>query len=182
MNLITEIDRIERELANQAAELQTAGEGLEAARREVDALSCDDGGLSAVELVARRREAADRLAVAEIEHRRAADAETRRIEALETKLLALGRGLEAQVVAEADRRAKLVREAVNEILGAAARLPELIEHRAPWVACLRGGLNLRLRTGERGTSNQIALLRHAAAALDMPAPPLLATFSKSTNE
>lgn len=168
-----EIAQIEAALADSNPALAAAAAELEAARAAVSECAQDDPAVTAAEMVRRRREAAERLEVAELEHSRAETAARQVKGVLEGRLAGIGRGLESLVMAEADNRRKHIAAALRKILGkGASRLPSLIENAADWPAEL-SALQQPLRMMNGDAQSQISLIRRAIAALVDPGPEIL---------
>jgi len=164
---------IEASLAAPMPELEVAEKALAIAKEQAAAIAADDPTVPAIELVRRRREAAEQIEAAEIELdrlKRVAESSRNRREA---ELAKYCRYLESLVLSEADRRRKKVSDALKEILGAgASRLPALIENSAEWAANL-AVFQLPLRNPTGGATDHLALLRRALAALKAPGPAIL---------
>lgn len=172
--LRVEVDRAEAAAAAPVSQLNEAVAELEAARKAVEACAEDDPAVPAVELMKRRRKAAERLELATIEHGRAEKAAAEKQDARLARLFAIGRDLESLVAKEIERRQTKVITALKEILGSGSgRLPSNIENSASWVDCLRAA-DLALRNGGRNLRDQIAILRQTFDALEASPPVILA--------
>ena len=163
----------EQVLAAPSLLLESTAEAVKAARAAVAAASADDPSIPAAELVKRRRDAADRLEVAEIEHQRAESAAENASQDLQARLATIARGLEPVVMDVADARKRIVFDALRVLLGKGAdRLPSRIEASASWVSGLTN-LQLPLRAATGDPRSLIALIRSAVAALADAGPAVL---------